>query len=1512
MRVKTIKRLAILVAVLGVVSGTAVLGWTWQITRMVRSKAHEAENAAKKGDFATAERLYQEHLALVPDDVDVEIALADSLANSGGSIARRTDAMQLYRNLLKLPGRDDVRRKLARLQMKTGYLIEEGGAEFNLKLLLNKPQNANDGELLFWMGRCAEAGKNYAEAEKSYKLATTADTPPEIRIEAYRRLASVLQNKEVNKPEEADKAIESMVQSDPTNYKVYLERTRYRREVYLNRLRDRRTVNLQVGEADLKKAEADLKKSVADLDKAMELADREPEVYLEQAQGVTPELPDDATALERKQDREARQIRAREILEAGLKKSPSSIALYRALHQLDLQSGHLDQAIATLERGLSASAATSETPQHGLKSDESVNRNEMLYQLASLLAHRGETGKLLLRIKELETTGVPPTYMSYLNAFYNVNIKDFAKAREILVPIDSQAHLPSDFKARVKDLLARCYGKLGDPTKQEDALRQARVVNPQDAAATLGLIDVMIKKGDIDGAINEYKTIAKLSPERLSPQHRLQLAQLMIARNRQRPAPQRDWTEVSSLIDDLAKALPDSIQPLIARAELYMAQEKPAEAQAILEKSRTRFSKDVVIWSAEASLLAAQKKFDAALNVLDEAKKQLGDKVEIRLQRAKFGVAKGGPRVAADLKDLGQNIDAFSKEERTKLLNGLAELCDQVQDTEGATHFWSLLADQEPNNLDWRLHVLQLAFQTADKEAIEKNIKLVKDIEGNDPSMGRFCEINYLIWQAQRAVDTDPQEALRLRTKARSDLSDLEARRPDWSVIPRTMARLEQQELAQTGLKEDEIRAKEENIIRYYQKAIDLGEHSSVVIRETVQRLFKNKQGKEAIELLNKIPLDSQLAVDLGRRAQQFAMEQRDFKGAEEIARKSIAANPTDFIDRIWLVHVLFQSGKPEDALTELQTAVNLAPTEPNRWLALVQGLVMTKQPEKAETAIKQAETALPPAVAPLALAHCCESMMQAYESPNEVAIKKWSEAARKWYQKAQAAKPKDISIARDLATFFLKTKQFPDAKAQLDVILKWDAGARSDETTAWARRTKALILAASSDPQEVRGALALLEPSGPAANGQTALQDPDDLRALAQVLNAQKTPQDRLRAIAILQSLVAKNIAKPDDRFLLAQLYESSGNWDQGREEYRGLNAKTRNARDLEVWNRRPQYLVQFAKSLLGHHQAGDDQTLSEVQDLVDELKQIQPNVLSTLELQVALFRLRNQLAKAVDVISEVAEKPNLSPMALKVLGQLAESVGGLDLAGQLYKKYADLDNSPAAKYPLIIFLAKHDRLKEALDIYEPLFANERDMDLLARTCVDVVVSSPKYDAAQVERAAGWLEKALKAAEAQNRNSTSSTLLCDLGNIREQQKRYPDAENFYKRAIDKGGNPVAYNNLAWLMALHHDGTLKDALAYVERAIALKGPLFDCLDTRGVIYLLLNRPDKAISDLEMAVNAAPSPARLFHLAQAYMQNKEQEKAKQALQNAKTKGLPSGLHALEMPAYKKLLDDLEPQ
>ena len=60
--------------------------------------------------------------------------------------------------------------------------------------------------------------------------------------------------------------------------------------------------------------------------------------------------------------------------------------------------------------------------------------------------------------------------------------------------------------------------------------------------------------------------------------------------------------------------------------------------------------------------------------------------------------------------------------------------------------------------------------------------------------------MRYLIWQAERAADKDPQEAVRLRTKARVLLNELASRRADWSVIPVALAQLEQQELRQGGL----------------------------------------------------------------------------------------------------------------------------------------------------------------------------------------------------------------------------------------------------------------------------------------------------------------------------------------------------------------------------------------------------------------------------------------------------------------------------------------------------------------------------------------------------------------------------------------------------------------------------------------------------------------------------------------------------------------------------------------
>ena len=52
--------------------------------------------------------------------------------------------------------------------------------------------------------------------------------PPE-QIDAYQQLAALLRGS-LNKPGDADQAIEAMVQSAPKNYLVYLARGRYRHQ----------------------------------------------------------------------------------------------------------------------------------------------------------------------------------------------------------------------------------------------------------------------------------------------------------------------------------------------------------------------------------------------------------------------------------------------------------------------------------------------------------------------------------------------------------------------------------------------------------------------------------------------------------------------------------------------------------------------------------------------------------------------------------------------------------------------------------------------------------------------------------------------------------------------------------------------------------------------------------------------------------------------------------------------------------------------------------------------------------------------------------------------------------------------------------------------------------------------------------------------------------------------------------------------------------------------------------
>ena len=214
----------------------------------------------------------------------------------------------------------------------------------------------------------------------------------------------------------------------------------------------------------------------------------------------------------------------------------------------------------------------------------------------------------------------------------------------------------------------------------------------------------------------------------------------------------------------------------------------------------------------------------------------------------------------------------------------------------------------------------------------------------------------------------------------------------------------------------------------------------------------------------------------------------------------------------------------------------------------------------------------------PLALAQSCALLGRFYEGTSEDDKKRWNSQAKGWYEKAFAAQPDDLAIVRRMIDFFVQTRQMPEAEAQLSAILDRTPNPQNAELKAWAKRTLPLALASSPDPEKVRRALTVLE-GAPDQKNAKPLEDPEDLRALARVLDMQRTREHRERArFEVLESLVKRNLASTDDRFNLGRLEEARGDWPKALKHYRDLISRTKNPRDTDSLNRRCAYLTQCA----------------------------------------------------------------------------------------------------------------------------------------------------------------------------------------------------------------------------------------------------------------------------------------------------------------------------------------------
>ena len=1408
--------LALLVG-LGAVAGVSVFALhRFQVRRQSAGLLAEATRAQAEGRLDQAGEDLERYLAYRPNDAEALARLGALMDDRAGSEAERTQALTVLEKALALePDRTESRRRAARLAADLRRYAE---ARQYLGWLPD-----DDAATAWTRGRCVEAEgealeaargladavrAKYAEAADWYDKAIAAEPG---RIEVAVRAAGLARGR-LEDPDRADRIMDAMVAAGDSS-RARLERARYR-------------------------AEHGLPGAEEDVARALELAPDEAAAILAAAASARRRGDDSA---------------ARDLLRRGADGHPKDARMYRALADLELQLGQVDAALAQLERAIEAEPGD----------------RDLQWSAAELMirADRGPAAEAL--IERLRQAAYPSEMLDYLRAILLVDQEQWARAAELLER--TQAALTghpelAPLAKRSLVLLGRCYEQLGDADRRLAACRRAVALAPPDdplrVQASLNLASALSALGRADEALEQCRLVMDDAPE-----VKLLAVRLLIDRNLRLPENRRRWPEVLRLLDDLkAGEGPGPEREPLLRAEILAAQAPPKldEAHAALEAARDAHPDRVEYRVALASLARRRGDKARASALLEEAERDLGDRPELRLARAR-AIVEDAPDGASEALDrLEQDLDRFDAEARRNFRIDLAEAHARIGDTAGVARLWGRIAEDEPNNLAARLVLFDLASLAGDDAEMTRLVAEARRIEGEGGVFGGYAEALRLIRLA-RSGQADAA------SRARALLDDIIKRRPDWSRAVRLRA-----DLAILGRDPDAA-------IADYLRAIELGERDPAAIAQAVQLLAGQKRFAEADQVLRRLnqgqgPQDLRLR----RLAAGLAIQMRSYGRAIDLARQAVAGDPKDPGGLTWEGGILLGaarqaesegSAKEADALrTEadqvLRRAVNLAGDALEPRVLLIRHLVEAGRTAAAEAEVRALEGQPTGRSNPLVLARCRELVGQ---DPDAL------------YRAALEAKPDDPETLRAVADYDLRKGRYDSANDLLTRLVGLEGMTLADQ--ARVRLVQALILGVKGDS---RRSLQVLEDLDRYAAASAAV-DPAHLRLRARVLALQADRKHQERAIEILVPLASGESASAEDLSLLAQLLEADGNWPAARDRLRSL---------LEREGRDPRYLASAAQALLRHGE------LDEAGATIDKLEQVAPESAATIGARVRLLAARGEHAKAIDRVRAYAgqDRARVLPAA-----QLLEELAPADrarydgAAEALYRDLASRSEQPGETLLLADFLGRHGKTLEALTLCEAARA-KAPVEAVAATTVAALNASTAA-ALPYRETGAWLEEAVA------KHPESAPLPVLLAVLRSLEGRYPEAEAIYREAIEADGRNVpALNNLAWLLALKLEKA-DEAEALIQRAIEIAGPIPDLRDTRAVVRLAMGRPDLARADLEENVAATARPIDYFHLVRAY-QMAGDPRAKEAFRKARDRGLSTHLvDALERPAYDRLVDAL---
>lgn len=1475
-----------------------------QVSRSAHVLLARANEAYDEERWSEALELFSKYHGFVPK------GSGDSVAKVGLLQADARRYPQAARNLeialAESPDREDIRHRLVEVQLALGRFSD---ARRHLGPMTSAAEKARekaikDGDtvelarieeernkLYKWLAQCQIASADYEGAVGSFdKICEAAPT----QLDTWMDLAVLYStDKMLNDLGQAMKVLDEMVTVNPESCRAYAIRGTQRLRVATNEIRQTGASRLNV-------------KLLRDKAGASRPQETTIETATEDATKALALCPDDDAAIMLMVNclmKANRLDEARELAARGLALHPKVELLYTVMADIELTSQNRAAAIDWLKKGLAL------FPSH----------KDFSWNLALLLVEEGRVSETRELIPGLVAAKYPSAPIDFLKARLLMEEREWYDASRLLEKIrPNLVGWPTLLKQA--DLrLGQCYKALRQPDLQLTAFRRASGSDPTWIPARMGVAEALVAKGDTRQALQEYEQLARIQiPNPLKAQVLLDWARLLIVTaQRGREDSARSWQLAGIALDGLEKIAPGAPEVPILRSEVLLGSGDRQKAEELLQRAFARSPKSVEYRLGLSVFAERRGDFDEAQRLLDEAKKDLGDSVELRLAQARHLQVRRDPEIQEKLRKLTEGADAFSEDERLKLYTGVAAVSMALNDFDETERLLRLVARENQSLLQVRLQLFDLALVSKRTSALEDLIKEIERIEGTGPLWNYATAVHSYV-MALKARDEKKQDELsRLCLKARAHLEAAAPLRPEWTRIPLLLAQVAE-------LQQDDAAA-----MLNYARAIDLGEKDVRVLSHAVVLLYQHQRFKEASELISHLKAQGTLfSSDMLRLAAEISLQTQDNRGALEWTTQ-FAKSLKGSNELVWLGQKQWVLEQYDEAEKNFRKAIAVDETAPEPRVAFVLSLAarLTKlrqdfagarvNPQRRAEAVKLAadvenleikikgeiETASQKVVAdkaPLALALCYESIGD-------------TEQAEARYQEFLKAAPADLGGLRRVADFYCRLGRPSEAVPYFEQITAPSSKASPEERHR-VRRDLAMTLADCRDQTSVNKAVALMK-----ENLQDEFASVEDRRVHGKILASVRTRTSWRDAAKTFEDLVTQQTAKrldplPEDLYNLVQIYINLGDQTRADKWMRELVSHP----NFKI---EPRYVAEYIAFLLSRNDV-------EQADLWVRRLELSPRLdLATISLRADIDVRRGQYDRVLPLMERFVQAPTdeyverklRRKQAAAVLEKLAAQMVvppktgtpivplAQETAAKLLARAEELyssenDDSPRDFVALATFFNRQGKHGQSLDLLERKWTQAEPQEI--SVVASALLASPTTSTDEFDRAEKVLEGALE------KHSRANSLVLALADIRNWRGDYEGAERLYREVLQKDArHAVAMNNLSLLLALQGI-KLDESLALIQRAIDMIGQDPSLVDTRATVLLMKGDTQRAARDLGHVIDIRPSGLAYFHQAEVSLKLGQKEAARESLAKAKENGIVvMSLHPIERKRFADLDQEL---